>query len=202
MVYTKKMSSMPVRVIPNTDSDVCIVRCQCALRAPCGRMIKCQRCGCYSHEKCVTPIEPFTCAFCQMATERMLLDKFHKSATQSGIVVDHAPLSSALTGKLTPIQVCEVREHCLACGHVTELLDKLVTYLVAVEMSVSKLEMRLNDPAFEPVHEELKKELEAKRQLLTRHTTILTKLDEQVRKVKQEQLFLPALRDAIVYELL
>lgn len=193
---------MPPRVIPNADSDVQIVRCQCSLRVPCGPMVRCHRCGCYSHEKCVTPVEPFTCAFCHMATERMLLDKFNKSATPTGVVVDHAPLGSALTAKLTPIQVCEVREHCLASGHIVELLDRLVVYLTSLEMSISTLELRAKDPAFAPIHDELMAEITKKREILTRHSLILTKLTEEIRKVKQEQLFLPALRDAIVYELL
>ena len=198
------MSAVPLRVLPNTNSETMIVRCMCHLRVASGPMIRCSRCGCWSHEKCVSaPVTPFTCTFCAMTAEKMLLAKFNKTATPGGIIVDHQPLHNALVGRLNPVQICEVREHCLASGHVCELLDKVAMFLAASEMEISQFENSLAQmDSLEPVREQLALEIANKRKLLLRHSEIVTRLAHEMKQAKREQMVIPALRDAVVNQLL
>lgn len=197
------MSSIPLRVIPNTKSDTMIVRCTCSLHVCSGPMIQCSRCGCWSHKKCVTAVTPFTCSFCSIMAERMLYTRFNKSATSTGLIVDHVPLKNSIVGRLTPIQICEVREHSLACGHSCELLNKLAMFISASEMQISQTERILSQMrACDPIRDQLSEEIQSKKKLLIRHSEIFMRLAEELRSAKREQLVVPTLRDAIVNELL
>lgn len=150
----------------------------------------------------MTVVDPFVCTFCHSATNCLLSGRFGKSMTPSGEIVDHSPLRHALTMRLTPVQVCEVREHSLACGHVVELLEKMMVYLGGVELSLSVLEAHVRNNAFGGAVETLEREIAAKRAIVLKQTTVVMELVEEMRRARQEQVFLPALRDATIKALL
>ncbi|OHT08996.1 hypothetical protein TRFO_22233 [Tritrichomonas foetus] len=201
-IMTENETAMPMRVIPRIPNNSVIVRCQCRLRAPSGEMIQCSRCGCYSHQKCVKVQIPFICSYCHIASQKLLLERFNKTATKSGIVIDRTKLHVHLINEKTPLEVCELREHTYACGHVGELLRHLVNYVASLDLSLCTLEKHLSNPVYKPIEEELKKAIENNRKLYVRHTSILMEILEKYETAKKNQNVLPDFRDAIIQELL
>jgi hypothetical protein len=150
----------------------------------------------------VSAATPFICSFCHLASEDLLLRRFNKSQTPTGAVVDRFPLHSALVSRLSPIEICELREHCLASGQVQQLLESLITYLAGLDMSLSIVARALNKPEFAPISDQLGREIDQKKRFLLRYGTILIDVLTQCEKVKKDQKILPSFRDAVVQELL
>lgn len=190
------------RVMPSYDSELQIVRCQCHLRVPCGEMVKCTRCGCLSHKKCVVPEDPFVCTFCHRASQRLMIDSFNKSSTPSGMIIDRSALNSHIINQKNPIEVCEIREHTLASGHVIELIRKLISYLNSIDLSIRIMEQHLQEPIYDAVREQLVEALHVQKDLHYRHSQILFQALEKFETGIKAQRVLPTFRDAIIEELL
>lgn len=195
-------NDIPMRVIPTFSNDSIIVRCQCRLRQPSGEMIRCTRCGCYSHKKCVKIQDPFICNYCHIASQKILLEQFNKTSTPSGILIDRNKLHNYLTNEKSMIKVCELREHSYACGHIAELLRNLITYLASLDLSLCHLERHIEDPVYDPIRDQVKEDISNNRKLFIRHVTILMQIVEKYENEKKKQNILPDFRDAIVQELL
>jgi hypothetical protein len=103
---------------------------------------------------------------------------------------------------LSPLEICELREHCFASGQVPQLLESLITYLAGLDMSLSIVARALDKPELAPIAEQLRREIDQKKQLLVRDGTVLLDVLAQCEKFKKGQKILPSFRDAVVQELL
>lgn len=196
-------NAIPMRVVPTLPNDSVIVRCQCRLRQPSGEMIRCTRCGCYSHKKCVKIQEPFICNYCHIAAQKILLEKFNKTSTPSGIIIDRNKLHNNLINEKSMFEVCELRDHAYACGHVAELLRNLINYLASLDLSLCHLERHIEEEqVYDPIREQISNDISNKRKLNIRHVTFLMNILEKFENEKKKQDILPDFRDAIVQELL
>ena len=193
---------IPMRVIPTLTNDSVIVRCQCRLRHPSGEMIKCSRCGCFCHQKCVKIRDPFVCPYCYIASQKILLDRFYKTSTASGAIIDRSKLHNCLINDKDLFQVCELREHSYACGHISELLRNLITYMSSLDLSLCNLARHFEDPVYDSIRDKITLEIAEKRKLYVNTVSVLMKTLEKYEKVKNNQELLPDLRDAIIQELL
>ncbi|KAH0785875.1 hypothetical protein GPJ56_010275 [Histomonas meleagridis] len=192
-----------MRVIPQLQNNLIkIVRCQCGLRVPSHNMIQCSRCGCYSHEECVGNPSPYICNFCHLASERIIVDKADKSISPSSIVIDRKALFSNLTSSKSIIQLCEIREHCLAAGHVTELIQHLITRLAAIDLELKTAEVQANREVYAPIKEELIKEIQQRRKEYVKCTSVLMEVLDRIENFKKKQKILPYFRDAVVEKLI
>jgi hypothetical protein len=81
--------------------------------------------------------------------ESVMLDRFDKSPTPSGLMIDRAALRAVLVGRLSPFEICELREHCHAGGEVTQLLQNLISYNVCSDLALSQLERKVDPPELE-----------------------------------------------------
>ena len=193
--------SLPPRVIPSLGGDAPIVRCRCCLRVPCGEMVRCTRCGCLSHLSCVGVRDPFVCSFCHVSAQKLLADHFNKAAA-GGAVIDRFRLHDHVVNVMRPIEVCELREHSYASGHVAELIRTLALHVASLDLALCRLENHLKDPVYEPMREDLKKAIESDKKLYNRHAEILLEILNRYQKMKNSQNILPDFRDVVIQELL
>ena len=190
-----------MRAIPQLSHETIIVRCQCHLRVPSHKMIKCVRCGFYSHEKCVNSIRPFICCYCQIANERILTEMFDKNITPSGAILDKKSIFNEIVGNKSLFQVCEIREHCQAADQVINLLRYLISYLGDLNLKLKNAEIQMQREAYAPIREELMREIETKRMAYIKYTKLLAVVFERVSDFRRKEKLLPYFRDSVMQKL-
>lgn len=198
----KPTKKIPARVIPMMESDSQIVRCVCSLRLPSGPMIRCTRCGCYSHKKCITVCDPFICEFCHQSSQRVLEESFNCMVTPSGNTIQLFALKDALLNEFSVLEICEIREHCISAGQISTLLDHLVIYYSALEADLEHVEQFCLSVVETPeLQEQVKQEIEMKRNCYRKMCHLACELKKEWDSSKKSYTSLGYFRDAVVQSL-
>ena len=183
--------SIPSRIIPTLETEAQIVRCLCSLRYPSGPMIKCTRCGCLSHKKCVSVRDPFICEYCHQAAQRVLIETHNAFVTPTGSTIEISALKDALLNEFSVIEVCEIREHCVSSGQIATLLDHLLVYFATLDSNLDHLEQFSLNVIDEVHKDEVQKEISAKRDLYRRICSAVMEMKDEWDDYKKSLSVLP-----------
>ena len=194
----KEEAKIPARMIPVIDPDAQVVRCVCPLRLPSGPMIKCTRCGCLSHKKCVTVTDPFICEFCHQAAQRVLEESYGTMVTPTGGTIQLFALRDALLNEFTALEVLEIKEHCAAGGQIGNLLDHIALYFLHLQTDLDHIEQFCLNAVPEELQERIKNEAEAKRELYKKISALAIQLKQHWNETKQKSTVLGFFRDAVL----
>ena len=186
------------RVIPMLppSNEYEVVRCVCGSRNPMGKLIKCVRCGCWSHKACVLPKEPYICTFCHQASRRILSDNYQKVPTQSGDLINQEILKKSIFSNLSVLEICELREHLDSLSQVQNLMKYLTQYFLQLDLNLEMLKKEISKPTYNSCREKLEAEIEKEKQLYDHQSKILLDLLSKLQDEQQKQTILPDLRNA------
>ena len=194
-------TKVPSRIIPMMDTDSEIVRCVCPLRLPSGPMIKCTRCGCLSHKKCVNVSDPFICEFCHQSAQRILDESFGTMVTPTGSSIQTFALKDALLNEFAITEVLEIKEHCLATGQIGTLLDHVAIYFTQLETDTNHIEQFCLSVVPEEVKETVRQEAETKKSLYRKIANKSLELKKNWDDSKKSVTILSYFRDAVLQSL-
>lgn len=194
-------TKIPSRIIPTMETNAEIVRCVCPLRLPSGPMIKCTRCGCLSHKKCVSVSDPFICEFCHQSAQRILEDSFGTTVIPTGSSIQTFALKDALLNEFAITEVLEIKEHCASAGQIGTLLDHVAIYFTQLETDTNHIEQFCLSAVPENLKEKVKQEAEAKRNLYRKIASKSLELKKNWDNSRKSIIILSYFRDAVIQSL-